>query len=83
MVPQPVYMNMADMAAMSSARAAAEAEDGLDLKTPTAEDLGGVAADGGYESPQILDHNGGCLCSVHIHLSWGGDISIEIIPFRL
>jgi len=35
-VPQPVYMNMSDMALMAAAR---EAEEGLELKTPTADDF--------------------------------------------
>merc|ERR1719507_42779 len=44
-VPQPVYMNMSDLASMAGARAAErqdQAEDGLDLKTPTQEDLDGL-----------------------------------------
>jgi len=49
-VPQPVYMNMADMNSMAEARAAnktagSNPDDGIDLKTPTAEDLGGVGAE--------------------------------------
>ena len=42
-VPQPVYMNMSDLHALSSTGQ----EDGLELKTPTAEDqssLGGSSA---------------------------------------
>ena len=35
-MPQPVYMNMSDMALMAAAR---EAEEGLELKTPTADDF--------------------------------------------
>ena len=41
-VPQPVYMNMSDLANMAATRAAErqdQREDGLDLKTPTQEDL--------------------------------------------
>ena len=46
-VPQPVYMNMAD--AMANARNAhADAEEGMDLKTPTAEDQTGLGSDSGY-----------------------------------
>ena len=44
-VPQPVYMNMSDLATMANARAAErqdQVEDGLDLKTPTQEDLDGL-----------------------------------------
>ncbi len=61
-VPQPVYMNMADMNAMSAAaknnggngNGNNGSDDSMELKTPTAEDLGGVEAeanemaDGGY-----------------------------------
>ena len=44
-VPQPVYMNMSDLANMAATRAAErqdQNEDGLDLKTPTQEDLDGL-----------------------------------------
>lgn len=44
-VPQPVYMNMSDLANMAATRAAErqdQCEDGLDLKTPTQEDLNGL-----------------------------------------
>jgi len=44
-VPQPVYMNMSDLANMAATRAAErqdQCEDGLDLKTPTQEDLDGL-----------------------------------------
>ena len=61
-VPQPVYMNMADMNAMTAAKNNGGnigngnngSDDSMELKTPTAEDLGGVEAeanemaDGGY-----------------------------------
>ena len=43
-VPQPVYMNMPDLANMAATRASErqdQCEDGLDLKTPTQEDLDG------------------------------------------
>ena len=46
-VPQPVYMNMAD--AMANVRnAQSEADEGMDLKTPTAEDQTGLGSDSGY-----------------------------------
>jgi len=61
-VPQPVYMNMSDMAAMAERRAAEAAamaaEDGLDQKTPTAEDLGclgGDVASGGHDPHAIYN----------------------------
>jgi len=44
-VPQPVYMNMSDLANMAKARTMEhqdQGDDGLDLKTPTQEDLDGL-----------------------------------------
>jgi len=61
-VPQPVYMNMSDLANMAATRAAErqdQCEDGLDLKTPTQEDLDGLpsSSDGsssGYGSQSTV-----------------------------
>ena len=56
-VPQPVYMNTAALAQAAKAREAAEAE-GLDLKTPTAEDLGCLGSD----APDDHSNYNGRLC---------------------
>ena len=52
-VPQPVYMNMSDLHALSSTGQ----EDGLELKTPTAEDQSSLgSSSSGYGSPQIIEN---------------------------
>jgi len=43
-VPQPVYMNMDDLASLASTNNREEREDGLELRTPTQEDQAGLAS---------------------------------------
>jgi hypothetical protein len=52
-VPQPVYMNMSDLSSLSAAhreQQLAEESSSPDLKTPTAEDLGGCLGSDGSSS---------------------------------
>ena len=55
-VPQPVYMNMSDLSALSTTTTQPQMmmtmvmEESPDLKTPTAEDQGGLGSDGSGSS---------------------------------
>ena len=64
-VPQPVYMNMSDLERLKQQKLQQQQmeEDGLDLKTPTQEDLDNLpsSSDGsssGYGSQNLVSEQG-------------------------